>query len=83
MNPAQGYRELVAHLQSHRARLGEPQMMRVGGVSAADQTRLGCHEFEVGFIAQPARLTERQLAFVDFAGARVGLLKYRWVALDR
>jgi hypothetical protein len=51
MNSAQGYRELVAYLESHRARLGESEVVRVSGTSAADQARLRRHEFEVGFIA--------------------------------
>ena len=74
MNPAQGHRELVADLQPHRPRLGESKVVGVGGASAADQTRLRRHEFEMGFIAQPSRLAEGEVAFVDFGGSCVGLL---------
>jgi glycerol dehydrogenase-like iron-containing ADH family enzyme len=77
MNPAQGHRELVAHLQSHRPRLDESEVVGVGGASAADQTRLRRHEFEMGFIAQPSWLAESELAFVDFGGSCVGLLSCR------
>ena len=51
MNSAQGYGELIAHLEPHRARLRESEMVGVSGASAADQARLRSHEFEVGFIA--------------------------------
>jgi hypothetical protein len=65
MSPAQGYRELVAHLEPHRARLGESEMVGVSGASAADQTGLRSYEFEVGFIAESTRFAERELAFID------------------
>lgn len=85
MDPAQRHRELVAHLEAHRARLGESEMVRVGGASPADQTRLGCHEFEMGFVAEPTRLAESELAFIDLGGSLVGLLqrRSRWAVLDR
>jgi hypothetical protein len=76
MNSAQGYCELVAHLESHRARLGKSEMVGVSGVSPADQTRLRCHEFEVGFVAYATRFAERKLALIDFGGSYVGLLMY-------
>ena len=85
MSSAQGYRELVAHLEPHRARLGESEMVSVSGASRANQTRLRCHEFEVSFIAQSTRLAERQLAFIDPGGSYVGFLLYRsrGVVIDR
>ena len=67
------YRELIAYLQSHRAGLGEPQMVGVGGASPADQTGLRCHEFEVGLVAEPTRLANCEYAFVDLAGCGVVL----------
>jgi hypothetical protein len=73
MGSAQGYRKLVAHLESHRARLGEPEMVDVNGASPADQTRLRRDEFEVGFIAKPTRFAECELAFIDFGGSSFGL----------
>jgi hypothetical protein len=51
-------------------------MMGVSGASAADQTGLRCHEFEVGFIAESSRLAERELAFIDLGGGYVGFLMY-------
>jgi len=60
MGPAQRYRELVADLASHRARLGEPQMVGVSGASPADQTGLRCNELEVSLVTVPARLADRE-----------------------
>ena len=73
MRSTQRDREFVADLASHRAGLGEPQMVGVSGASPTDKTRLRCHEFEVRFIAMPTRLADRQLAFLDFGGRGVGL----------
>ena len=77
MNPAQGHRELVAHLQPHRPRLGESKVVGVGGAFAADQARLRRHEFEMNFIPQPSRLADGELALIDFDGSCVGLLTSR------
>src|SRR5713226_7358986 len=78
MASAQGYRELIAHLASHCAELGEPQVVGISGASSTDQARLRCHEFEVGFVAMPARLADRKLAFLDFGGSGIGLKMRRW-----
>ena len=59
MGSAQRYRELIADLAAHRARLREFQMVGVGGTSRADQTRLRCHEFEVGFVTKPTRFSHQ------------------------
>src|SRR4030081_2399026 len=91
MGSAQRYRELIAHLAPHRAELREPQMVGVGGASAADKTRLRRHELEMGFIAMPTRLADRELAFLDFGGSSVGLKMRRsrrividvWLRRDR
>jgi hypothetical protein len=55
-----------------RAGLGESQKVGVSGASAADQTGLRRHEFEVGLVAMAARLTDGEFAFVDFGGTSVG-----------
>jgi hypothetical protein len=52
MDSAQGYCELVADLEPHRAGLGEPQMVGVGGASSTDKAGLRGNEFEVGFVAE-------------------------------
>ena len=85
MASAQGYRELVAHLASHRAGLCELQMVGVGGTSRADQARLRSYEFEVDFVAESTNFTERKLAFIDLGGSGIGL-KSSWswrIVIDR
>src|ERR1700737_1459710 len=47
MGSTERYRELVADLASHRAVLGESQMVGVGRASPANQTRLRCNKLEV------------------------------------
>jgi hypothetical protein len=73
MGSTERYGELVADLAPHRPRLGKSQMMGVSGASPANQARLRCHELEVCFIAMSARLTDRELAFLDLGGSSVGL----------
>ena len=63
MDPTERYRKLIAYLQSHRAGLGEPQMVSVGGAPPADQTGLRCHEFEVGLVTESTRLANCEHAF--------------------
>ena len=85
MGSAQRYRELVADLAPHRAGLCEPQMVGVCGASAADQTRLRGHEYEVGLVAVATWLADGELAFLDFGGTGFGLercLSWR-VVIDR
>jgi hypothetical protein len=67
MNPAKGHRELVAHLQSHRPRLSEAQVVSVSGTSPADQTGLRGNELEVDFVAEPTGLADREYTFIDLA----------------
>jgi hypothetical protein len=71
VNSAQGHRELVADLETHRPRLGKSEVMGVNGVSAADQARTRRHEFEVGFVAQPTGLADCKYTFVDLRGSVV------------
>ena len=40
MPAAQGDRELIAHLETNGSRLCKPQVMRIGRLPAADETRL-------------------------------------------
>jgi hypothetical protein len=65
--------ELVADLTPHRPGLGEPQVVGICGASPANQTRLRCHEFEVGLVAEPTRLADRKYALVDLGGIGVVL----------
>jgi hypothetical protein len=48
-------------------------MVGVCGTSAADQTRLRSHEFEVGLVAMAAWLADDELAFLDFGGTGFSL----------
>jgi hypothetical protein len=48
---AQRYCEFIADLEANRARLRKAQMMRIGRLPPADQTRLRSDEFQVGFVA--------------------------------
>ena len=73
MDPAERYRELIAYLQSHRAGLGEPQMVGVGGAPPADQTGLRCYKFEVGLVSEPTRLANCEYTFIDLARSGVVL----------
>jgi len=84
MGPAQRHRELVAHLAPQGASLGKPQVVGVGGASSTDQTRLRCHEFEMGFVAVAARLADGEFALLDFCGTGVGLSRRRigWLVID-
>ena len=79
MRPAQRYCELVADLAPHCALLGEPQMMGISRASAANQTRLRCHELEMRFVTMPARFADRKHALIDFArsGASFNVCLYR------
>jgi hypothetical protein len=79
MDSAQRYGELVADLEPHRAGLGEPQMVGVGGASSTDQTGLRGNEFEVGFVAKSTGLTDGEFAFLDFYETSVGLISRRVV----
>ena len=73
MGSAKRHREFVADFAPHRARLSELQMVCVCGTSRADQARLRSYEFEVDFVAEPARLTDRKYALVDLGESAVGL----------
>jgi hypothetical protein len=52
-------RELVADFASERARLREPEVMRVRRVAAAHHARLAGHEFTVILIAQADGLSHK------------------------
>jgi hypothetical protein len=48
-------------------------MVGVSGTSSADQTGLRCYELEVGLVAEPAHLADREHALVDLGRSAVGL----------
>ena len=59
MAAAERHGELIAGLSTERLLLGKAQMMRIGGRTAANQTRLLGHEPHVLTIAKPTRLGMR------------------------
>ena len=67
---AERHDEFVADLAAERARLGEPQVVRVGGRAAADQAGLLGDEPQVLLVAVALGLGEREHALVD-AGRRL------------
>jgi hypothetical protein len=56
MKPAQRNGIFIAYFSSHRALLGEPEVMRIGGTAAASQAGLGADKFQVVPIAPAQRL---------------------------
>ena len=58
--------ELITDLETDRPGLREAQVMRIGWLSPAYQTRLGGHEFQVRLVAQALRLGNGELALIDF-----------------
>jgi hypothetical protein len=86
MRPAQRDCELVADLAPHCAVLGEPNVMGISRASPTHQTRLRRHKLEVHFVSMPARLADREHAFIDFArrGASFNVsLNRRGIFTDR
>ena len=53
MAAAQKHGEFIAHLEANGSGLGKPQVMRIGGLPAADETRLCGDESQVRLVAQP------------------------------
>src|ERR1700733_7834489 len=68
MAPAKWHGKFVAYFAAERAVLGEAQMMRIDGSTAANQTRLFGDESKVHLVANAAVFGMRQLALIDAAG---------------
>ena len=68
VNPAQRNRELIADLAPERRMLGKTEVMGVSWLPSTDQAWLLADEFEVGFVARPARLWKGECTLVDAAG---------------
>ena len=67
--PTQWNGEFIADLAANSPVLRETQVMGVRGPSAADQTRLLSHKFDVVLVAAATRLRVCQLALVDAIGS--------------
>ena len=68
MRPAERHRKFIADLLSEPALLRKTQMVRVAGLSAADEAGLPGHKAQVLPVSKPLGLRQGQEAFVD-AGA--------------
>ena len=66
MTATKRYSELITDLETDRPWLRKAQVMRIGWLSPAYQTRLGGHEFQVRLVAQALRLGNGELTLVDF-----------------
>ena len=75
MRSAERHRKFITDLLSQSARLRKTQMVRVAGLSAADEAGLSGHKAQVLLVPQPFGLRQGQHTFVD-AGA--GLLVRGW-----
>jgi hypothetical protein len=65
MPSTQGHSEFIADLAAECPALREPQVVRIAGPAAANQTRLLCHMSDMLAVANPARLRQGQHTFVD------------------
>ena len=65
MQVAERDHPFVADFASKRPWLGKPQMMRIGWLAAAHQTRLRGNKSQMGFVTQPFGLGNRELTLVD------------------
>ncbi len=65
MSSAERYGEFVADLAPERPKLGKANMVRISGLSSADQAGLRRDELQVLLVANTAWLGEGQDAFVD------------------
>ena len=57
--------EFVADFQTQRSGLGKAQMMRIGRLTAADETGLRGHESQMGLVPKPLWFGNGQNALVD------------------
>ena len=72
---AERHREFVADLGAERRPLGKADVMSIGRLSAADCARLRPDKLQMLLVAEPARLAEREHAFVYPRCPKVGPLK--------
>ena len=59
------HRELVAHFAAECPALRKSQVMGIGGLAAANQTRLFGHMSDMLAVSNPARLRQGQRALID------------------
>ena len=71
MDTAERDHEFVAHLAAERPRLQEAEVMRVGMLAPAHQTRLFGHEAQILLIAMGARFGDGKDALVNARGSGI------------
>src|SRR5262245_5966372 len=62
---AERYCELVTDLETDSPRLRKAQIVRIGWLPPAHQTRVRSDEFEMGLVAQALGLCDSELALID------------------
>ena len=65
MSTAQWDRELITHLSSECSALCKSEVVRIGRMPAANQTRMSCDKFDMLSIADSTRLGMGRTAFFD------------------
>ena len=70
-------REFIAHLQRKPALLHKRQMVRLGRLPAANETRMRGDKFQMVAIAEPTFGCDREYALIDpWTGGDFGRLKW-------
>src|SRR5262249_34454060 len=72
VTPAKRNGEFIAHLEAYRSRLSKPQVMRITGLPAANQTGLRSDEFQMCLVAKAFRFGNCQRAFINMARDQCG-----------
>ena len=65
MSHGRGDGELVADFEAQGSRLRKPQVMRIGWLTAADETGLRGHKSQMGFVTKPFGFGNGQNALID------------------
>ena len=68
---------LIAYFEADRFWLRKTQVVGIGRLSSADQTRLCCHKFQVRLVTQSFRFADRELAFVDWLSGRIDVSRHK------
>ena|SRR5215831_16391775 len=72
VTPAKRNGEFIAHLEAYRSRLSKPQVMRITGLPAANQTGLRSDEFQMCLIAKTFRFGNCQRLLSIWPGTSAG-----------
>ena len=72
MTAAERHGELVADFEAEGSRLGKPQVMWIGRLPAANETRLRSHESQMGLVAQTLGFGDGENALIDLRWDKAG-----------